>query len=586
MNGAFSCAFGAWRLAAAAVVFVLAWASAPLVWAANPTADDATLRAYVAAGEFGPAIDLARSAPTAAQRDAWLAEVAVAQAGLGARRSSLASIGEIGSDRARADALSQTAGEPLGGRGGSAQADFDSLIDLITSTIKPTSWEDVGGPGSIRPFATGIIVDPQGVLRPLLKSESDGRLAALRAESEPDAGRQDNARRASRLRMVSLNRLEKEVQLRLAAGQSLNETIETLAGLERVEYLFVYPESNDLVLAGPAGDWTTGSEEILVSSRTGLPVVLLDDVVVVFRHMMSHPDASFGCRITPTPEALTRVQKAVGGAAAKPIKPGQRKAWLESLRSQLGKQDIVVDGLDARTRAARVMVEADYHMKLVGMGLEDGVLGVKSYLDSIELAPGESPPSMGVLRWWFTLNYDAVTASQDRQAFALAGQGVKVLSENERLSAEGQQIHTGESDELNRQFAHDFTEHFTELCVKYPLYGELRNLCDLALAATIVRDESLAGRVGWHLTCFGDPSAYAVAMGEAPRQVETVANCRVINGRTILAGVSGGVGVDPALLLRQQPIRVETYGRLHQRRAAAAPPKAAADRDAWWWDAK
>ena len=32
------------------------------------------------------------------------------------------------------------------------EADFDSLIDLITSTIKPTSWDGVGGPGSVTPF--------------------------------------------------------------------------------------------------------------------------------------------------------------------------------------------------------------------------------------------------------------------------------------------------------------------------------------------------------------------------------------------------------------------------------------------------
>ena len=432
-----------------------------------------------------------------------------------------------------------------------------------------------------------MIIDPQGVLRPLLKRESGNRLAALRAASEPGAGRQDNARRASGLRMISLNRLEKEAQLRLAAGQPLDETMQSLAGLQRIQYLFVYPESNDLVLAGPAGDWTTGAEEIPVSAQTGLPIVLLDDLVVVFRHMMSHPDARFGCRITPTQEALARVQKAIDAGGSKPIKSSyQRKQWLEGLRSQLGMQDIEVDGLDPRTRAAQVMVEADYRMKLVGMGLENGVLGVKSYLDSIELAPGEAPPPMGVLRWWFTLDYDAVTASQDRQAFAIAGQGVKVMSENERLSAEGQQVHTGESDELNRQFAHDFTEHFPELCVKYPIYGELRNLGDLALAATIVREESLAGRVGWHLTCFGDPNAYVVGAGEAPKQVETVANCRVINGRTILAGVSGGVSVDPALLLRQQPMRVESYGKLHNHRAAAAPPKAGKGHDAWWWDAQ
>ena len=45
-----------------------------------------------------------------------------------------------------------------GGLGGGSQADFDALIDLITSTIRPTSWEDVGGPGSIKPFETNLSI--------------------------------------------------------------------------------------------------------------------------------------------------------------------------------------------------------------------------------------------------------------------------------------------------------------------------------------------------------------------------------------------------------------------------------------------
>ena len=43
-----------------------------------------------------------------------------------------------------------------GGLGGGAQADFDSLIDLITSTIAPDTWDDVGGDGSIPGFATNL----------------------------------------------------------------------------------------------------------------------------------------------------------------------------------------------------------------------------------------------------------------------------------------------------------------------------------------------------------------------------------------------------------------------------------------------
>src|SRR6185369_15769207 len=43
-----------------------------------------------------------------------------------------------------------------GGMGGGVVADFDSLIELITTTIDPDSWDDVGGPGSIAEFATNL----------------------------------------------------------------------------------------------------------------------------------------------------------------------------------------------------------------------------------------------------------------------------------------------------------------------------------------------------------------------------------------------------------------------------------------------
>ena len=40
--------------------------------------------------------------------------------------------------------------------GGGAQADFDSLIDLITTTVKPQTWDEVGGPGSISEFRNNL----------------------------------------------------------------------------------------------------------------------------------------------------------------------------------------------------------------------------------------------------------------------------------------------------------------------------------------------------------------------------------------------------------------------------------------------
>jgi len=39
-----------------------------------------------------------------------------------------------------------------GGLGGGLEPDFDALIELITTTVEPTSWDEVGGPGSVKEF--------------------------------------------------------------------------------------------------------------------------------------------------------------------------------------------------------------------------------------------------------------------------------------------------------------------------------------------------------------------------------------------------------------------------------------------------
>lgn len=157
-----------------------------------------------------------------------------------------------------------------------------------------------------------------------------------------------------------------------------------------------------------------------------------------------------------------------------------------------------------------------------------------------------------------------------------------MLSENELLTQEGKRVHTGKADDLNRQFARSFTEHFEALCGKYPVYAELRNLFDLALVGAIIREEDLAGKVGWHMTSFGDPAAYPVELGPAPKQVDTVINHRVINRVHIVAGVSGGVRVDPSPLVAREKIEVERNGELNSRRMGGAAGDLAPG--AWWWD--
>jgi hypothetical protein len=545
---------------------------------------DAGLQAQLAAGEFAPALAAAQNAADPKQQNAMLAQVAQAQFQAGAPDAAVKTVARVGDDRLRAHIL---AGVGVGGGAGAGaanqnngQANFQPLMDLITTTVATKTWADNGGAGTLEKFPTGVWVDPQGVLRPLMKEARSGDLAALRCRSQQVLGK-DDPRQSSPLRMVSLTRLEKQVQANAALGRGTDEAMKYLAGLRRIEYVFVYPETGDLVVAGPAGDWTEGVENRVVSCDTGDPVVRLDDLVVVFRHMMASRDAHFGCMINPRKESLQKALEFLTEASKHPLHNSEaaRKAYAAQFRAAVGKQDIeVFGGLDPQTRAARTLVEADYRMKLVGMGLEEGVPGVKSYMSLIKTPPKE----LATLRWWFTLNYDSIQTSQDHLAFNIRGQGVKVESENEHLTAQGDRVHTGESDALNRQFTESFTKHFDELCAKYPIYAELRNLCDLALAASLIREEGLADKVDWHMACFGDPQAFAVERCPAPKEVDSVVNYRIIDKGHIVAQVSGGVEVKPGELVSRKSQHVESYPQLQTKRPTSAAKPQAADR--WWWD--
>ncbi len=549
--------------------------------AAEPAPDD-LLREQLATGEFAPALRQAQAAPPD-QRDQRLAAIAQSQAAAGEKIGSMSTLSEIGDDVARDRALAGMSSQsPAGAHGGAGQADFQSLIELITSTIAPTTWDEVGGPGAIQEYRNGVYVDTSGVLRRIVQEQQgSNRLAELRRAAERVVA-STLARQASPLRKVSLPRLEREVQLRLAAGRPLDEEMLVLAGLQRIKYVLVYPETGDIVLAGPAGDWRLDAENRLVSADNGRPVVQLDDFVVLWRHINHSRDGEFGCSITPTEQGLSKAHAFLQESNKQPLKAGTRGKWLEQLRGQLGRQTVEVFGIDPGSRVAHAIVEADYRMKLVGIGLEEGTADVPSYLEMVKVPAGQAPPPMDVLRWWFTVNYDSVRTSADRDIYEFRGQGVKVLSENEMLTAAGKRIHTGKSDELNSQFAHNFTKHFDSLAAKYPVYADLQNVFDLALAASLIKSEGLADRVGWHMLCFDNPASYAVAHGHAPKEVDSVINHRVINRVHILAAVSGGVTVDCRSLVKSDAIQLDRQGALGSEHGRSAPEQV--PHASWWWD--
>src|SRR3954447_4282708 len=91
-------------------------------------------------------------------------------------------------------------------RGGSQNADFDSLIDLIVSTVATDTWaENGGGQAEVRPFPGGVLVDAAGMLRLKSKADATKLLGAKRGTAPTiSAAIASSARQASPLRYVSL----------------------------------------------------------------------------------------------------------------------------------------------------------------------------------------------------------------------------------------------------------------------------------------------------------------------------------------------------------------------------------------------
>ena len=200
---------------------------------------------------------------------------------------------------------------------------------------------------------------------------------------------------------------------------------------------------------------------------------------------------------------------------------------------------------------------------------------------------------MDVVRWWFTLNYDDIVADDDHTTFTFNGTGVKVLSENEFISDQGDRIHTGQSDGPTSGFARDFTRHFDSLATKYPVYRQLKNVFDLALVSSLIRDQDLSGKTQWHRTFFGSENpeqgrlTYQVRRDRSATQVDSVLNDKILKLRkkssTIkhhIVGVSGGISYNAQEVI-STGLKSDVDGDLAKKSKLAKPQ---ATEIAWWWD--
>lgn len=412
----------------------------------------------------------------------------------------------------------------------------------------------------------GVAIDANGAVA-VAQLDDLHKLAELRRKAmQAVVG---DLQQPNELRKVSLRQLDEALARAASSGQPVPDELVVLAGLQRVRYVFVYPEQNDIVLAGYGEGWKIDDRGNIVGINTGRPVLLLDDLIVALRTAEQAARGGIYCSIDPTPEGLSRLE-----TYSKTVRAGaDPRVVARAFEEALGPQVITVGGVPDTTHFARVLVAADYKMKRLGMNLDASpVAGMPSYLELLKRA-SRAAYSL-TPRWWLATHYDPLLTDADGLAWELRGPGVKCLTEDEFVGPGGRRQRSGKASPIAQKWADTMTAKYDELCQKEPIFGELRNCMDLAVIAALISRQGLLQKADLRLpTLLGD--ADLVAHFYAPKQTDTIANF-VETRRDYIVSASGGVMIDSWQVADK-----------HESSDGLTPVRDQADDgrgERWWWN--
>ena len=426
----------------------------------------------------------------------------------------------------------------------------------------------------------GIQIDAKGVLS-LRTMQGNAQLLNRRRFQAAQAAINKDLQRPSALRKISLNRLEKEIAGLLASGKQIPPDMQYLAGMTRITNVFFYPETNDIVIAGPAEGYFINANNHVIGMKSGHSTMQLQDLVVALRAF--NPNGKkvgvISCSIDPTQEGLARFRDTYTKIARSgKFRPGMENQVVRMYQQSLGMQKISINGVSTKTHFARVLVEADYEMKLIGIGLKRPPVKITSF---IEKATPTSVAKSSLQRWFFQPNYDCVHVNEDETAMQLVGNGVKLVGEDESVNAKGDRKRTGSTNRASRAFCGSFTKMYDKLAQQSPLWGELRNLIDMSVTAAFIQEMDFYGKSGWDLGVLGDESKFSVETLEAPRQVAPVANA-VWKGNYFMSPIAGGVNIQPRVALNSDQMKVDEKGEIDKLKNEIKLGNLAEGQ--WWWD--
>ena len=217
---------------------------------------------------------------------------------------------------------------------------FPVCLSVLTLSLTAHAGQFGGQSGRA---VGGVMIDATGVMRSATVQELRELSNAMQQGLAPLAGDVD---KKTNMRMVSLRGIQNAIVASNEQGREIPDDVQFLAGLQRIEYVFVDQEKNDVIIAGPAEPWKLRPDGFVVGTVTGGTTMRLSDLAVALRSVETARNEGISCSIEPTAEGRLRLQKLLRRIT---LRPGQNPAVYEaSMREAFGPQTIQLTGCPNR----------------------------------------------------------------------------------------------------------------------------------------------------------------------------------------------------------------------------------------------
>lgn len=441
-----------------------------------------------------------------------------------------------------------------------------SILAQNTGVNQGTGGNAAGGNGA--GGVGGIRINADGLVAKATNATLNGRDFQKQLDKSAARSLSTEMNQISPQRKISLRNLDAEITRLLDEAEPLPASVQNLAGLTRIDYLFIDVESNDVIVAGPAEGFASQSDGRAIGSHSHRPVLCLDDLLVALR--TSDNGGIFGCSFDPDQERLAKSQQLLRQNRIAASAQDAQQGFLQ-IGDVLGNWKVSVFGVPASSHAAASFVEADFVLKQLTTGdINPQVRGFRSYLSLMR------PNADSMRRWWFSPLYDAVETNEKQTVWHLAGPRLQVSAQDEIVDASGNRKDAPTTHVSLEKYAQQFTDKIPLLAEKVPAIAQLQNLVDLFVLAAVMERARIGQQLEWKPLSLNDERRLPLQVFGIPRETPSVVKVRMAGSTTVLGLIAGGVTVVPHRIL--------------------ADAKATGDSDAlalfdtknhnssWWWD--